>query len=173
MLYIEPNIHRASPTYTYTYVECRSPALGLKEATGECSTKHRSVNSVFQQHEAQTQPHSLPCMHPRGPCTALLRLISKKCATDSSGVPTSTPWPRLSTCLQRGGACRSCGAARTEREGHSWAGGKAVQAGWECVQCRRVHGSQQQRKGDYVYPPVEWCSTVAQGVHHCVREGGL
>ena len=22
-----------------------------------------------------------------------------------------------------------------------------------------------------MYPPVEWCSTVEEGVHHCVREG--
>ena len=58
-------------------------------------------------------------------------------------------------------------AARTEREGHSWAGGGAGLAGWGCVQCRRVRRSQQQQqmKGDYVNPPVEWCSIVAEGVH--------
>ena len=147
--------------HTHRFVKCRSPALGLKEATGECSTKHRSV---FQQHEAQTQPHSPPCT-----LEVLVQRVAVGLEEVRDGLLRRAHQHTVAQIEHVLAARRSV----QKLWGRSWAGGGAVQAGWECVQCRRVRRSQQQQGRLCVDPSVEWCSAVEEGVHHCVREGGL
>ena len=133
VLYIEPiSIVHHPHKHTRTSSAARPHWVSQRQR----ASARQSTASVFQQHEAQTQPHSLPCT-----LEVLVQRVAVGLEEVRDGLLRRAHQHTVAQIEHVLAARRSVQRLWAARSTW-WRGGAG---GWECVQCRRVRRSQQQK----------------------------